>query len=516
MSKLNLDRDKVDQCRELAETIVHPIQKYIDFHSTVSIERSVLRLFGLTDSFETAEGSVVPLANLVVDKLDRNRLSIGIAPWIAAAKFKYPDFKLKDIAVAVAKGSLNLNELPEPNPDAVARSLQPLVNNAMKDLERTRHLKEDKRARYDRVFPPFRSVVVSTGNIDEDIKCAVDSAKNGADVINFVRSSEEALRDSLSGGLKNHASIVNDTQENFRKIRKALDNVSEEFNRYIRLCHDSGGLCMPEIAVIGAAEDVDFLLNDSLKGIVFHDVNMKRSFVDQNFARMVLSKAGIVINTEENHYVNETDAYHHHHQVLASQFLNEQLGKNAGLREEQIGLGHAFEMDPKVEDSFIYELAMAQLVRDIFNRHPIKFMPPTQKSSDAVQSQVMDVLFSLCSSATDQQIHLLARPVADLNNPNAPYAGLKNANLVFNAAASLYDEIQYNPNGKLVRRARSILDTTHAFLEQIKTVGLMEALEKGSFAGTPRTRDTGHGLDGIFQRSRRYYNPFMKKLASAR
>ena len=31
-----------------------------------------------------------------------------------------------------------------------------------------------------------------------------------------------------------------------------------------------------------------------------------------------------------------------------------------------MGLGHAFEIDPPIEDGFLFELAQAQMVREIF------------------------------------------------------------------------------------------------------------------------------------------------------
>ena len=38
--------------------------------------------------------------------------------------------------------------------------------------------------------------------------------------------------------------------------------------------------------------------------------------------------------------------------------------------------GHAFEMDPAVENTFLYELAQAQMAREIFPNAPLKYMPP--------------------------------------------------------------------------------------------------------------------------------------------
>lgn len=516
MAKLNLDRDKVDRCRELAESIVHPIQKYIDLHSTVSIERSVLRLLGLSESVKNKDGDLYPLANLVLNRVDKGLLSEGIAPLIAAAKIRHPRLSFLELCQKVADGEINLNELPEPSLDEINKALAPGMNEALKKLDYTRRLKEEKRNRYSPVWPPLRYVIVATGNIHEDVKQAVIAARHGADVVAVIRSTAQSLLDFVPHG----ATTVGfggtyATQENFKIMRQALDQASDEVGRYIRLCNYSSGLCMSEIAVMGAFEHLDYLLNDSMYGILFRDINMKRTFVDQYFSRLVISRAGIVINTGEDNYLTTADAYQNHHQVLASQFINEQFAKNAGLREEQIGLGHAFEMDPKIEDSLIYEIAMAQLVRDIFPRHPIKYMPPTRHmTGDIFYSHVLDAMFNIVGVATNQQIQLLGMPTEAIHNPflHDRFLSLKAANYIFNSAGSLYDEIQFNSNGKLVRRARSILDSTLLYLEKIKSIGLMEAIEQSFFANMSRSRDGGKGLEGVFQKSRKYYNPFLKKL----
>ena len=88
---------------------------------------------------------------------------------------------------------------------------------------------------------------------------------------------------------------------------------------------------------------------------------------------------------------------------------------------------------------------------------------------------------------------------------------LKNANYIFNAANSLSDEIQFNSNGKIMRRARSVLDTTQKYLSKIREVGLFDSIEQGLFANMPRAKDGGKGYDGVFEKSRRYYNPFSDK-----
>ena len=97
---------------------------------------------------------------------------------------------------------------------------------------------------------------------------------------------------------------------------------------------------------------------------------MQRTLVDQSFSRAINAYAGVVINTGEDNYLTTADAVEEAHTVLASQFLNEAFALRAGLPEEQQGLGHAFEIDPDVENGFLYELAQAEMAREIFPKRP--------------------------------------------------------------------------------------------------------------------------------------------------
>ena len=108
------------------------------------------------------------------------------------------------------------------------------------------------------------------------------------------------------------------------------------------------------------------MLNDSMYGILFRDINPIRTFVDQRFSRQVHARAGIIINTGEDNYLTTADAVEAAHTVTVSQLLNEYFAKEAGLADWQLGLGHAFEINPEVPDSFRMELAHALLARELF------------------------------------------------------------------------------------------------------------------------------------------------------
>ncbi len=512
MAKLNLDRDVIDDCRELAENVVHPVLVYVNRHSTVAIERSVLRLLGFEGAYEVEPGMPYPQANLIVDKLSKQHLKDGVATIIAGVKRQFPKLPQSQITEKIMKDEVNLDDAADISPDQARSILRPWIDGAIRHIDKTRYHKEEMRHKLGSTGTPLKYVIVATGNIHEDVEHARSAALQGADIIAVIRSTAQSLLDYVPHGATTEGfGGTFATQENFRIMRKALDDVSHELGRYVRLCNYSSGLCMPEIAVMGAVEGLDYLLNDAMYGILFRDINMKRTLIDQHFSRIVIARAGIVINTGEDNYLTTADAFHNHHQVLASQFINESLGKHAGLRDEQLGLGHAMEMDPWIEDSITLEIAMAQLVREIFPRCPIKFMPPTRHmQGDIFFSHTYDALFNLVGSLTGQSIQLLGMATESNHNPHMQdrFWAIKSANYIFNGSRSLADEVQFAPNGKIMRQARQIVDRTNKMLKRIGDISLFDAIEAGMFAEMPRAKDGGKGYDGIFEKSRRYFNPF--------
>jgi len=505
--KLNLDRDKIDRCRDLAGSIASPVQKYIDRHSTISTERAVLRIFGIEEAHME-----MPHVNLIVDRLGRDRLRGGIAWWFGRA-LVHTGFDVKILAEKLATDRIKLEDIPDVPADKVRQAALKLAGDGIKRLDDARQARERRHEKLGEPPSPLKYLIVATGNIYDDCAQAVSAVECGADIIAVIRSTAQSLLDYVPDGITTEGfGGTYATQANFRIMRDALDRVSEKAGRYVRLVNYSSGLCMSEIAAMAAFERLDVLLNDSMYGILFRDINMKRTFVDQYFSRLICARAGIMINTGEDNYLTTTDAYRNAHHVFASQFINEQFALNAKLPPELLGLGHAFEMDPAMEDGFLYELAQAQLVREIFPRAPIKYMPPTKHmTGDIFFGNVMDTMFNLSAVITEQSIQLLGIPTEAMHNPHLQdrFWSLKNANYIFNNARSIGDEITFNPNGKIARRAQTVLENTHRYLKKIETTGLMKAISLGMFADIERDENGGNGLEGVFQKDRNYFNPVL-------
>jgi len=268
---------------------------------------------------------------------------------------------------------------------------------------------------------------------------------------------------------------------------------------------------MPEIAALGAMERLDMMLNDALYGILFRDINMIRTMVDQYFSRIILGYAGIIINTGEDNYLTTADAYEQGYTVISSQLINEQLALLAGIPEEQMGLGHAFEMDPSMENGFLYELAQAQLSREIFPKAPLKYMPPTRfMTGNIFRGLVQDALFNVVGIWTKQGIQLLGMMTEAIHTPflSDRYIAIDTAKYIFNNMKNIGDEITFKENGIIQKRAEEVLNQAIDLLEKMRDDGLFRSLEKGVFGNTKRPMKGGKGLDGVFEKGKYYYNPF--------
>lgn len=201
------------------------------------------------------------------------------------------------------------------------------------------------------------------------------------------------------------------------------------------------------------------------------------------------------------------------HTVLASDLINEQLALLAGLPEEQMGLGHAFEMDPELENGFLLELAQAQMIREIFPRATLKYMPPTKfMTGNIFRGHIQDALFNMVGIWTSQGIQLLGMPTEAIHTPfmSDRYLSIENARYIFNNMRNIGDEIEYKKDGIIRKRAAEVLDKAIALLKEMETEGLFTALEKGIFADVKRPRNGGKGLDGVTEKGGNYYNPFVK------
>jgi len=512
MHPLPIDDAVVDECRALAGDIAAGVQRFIDAHTTVSIERTVLRAYGI----DGADAEGVPLVNTCVDRyLAAGRIGHGIAWWLGRALARGAASP-QEAAETLAYGGDADDGTGGPSKAEVLAALAPHTAAAISRIDQARDKRAADRTRLGTGPRPWKYVIVATGNIYDDADQARAAAQAGADIIAVIRSTAQSLIDYVPYGATTEGfGGTWATQENFKIVRRALDDEQEKLGRYLMQVNYSSGLCMPEIALLGAVERLDMLLNDAMYGILFRDINPKRTLCDQYFSRRVIGRAGIIINTGEDNYLTTADAVDKAHTVMASQFINEAFARRAGLPDELMGLGHAFEIDKSIEDSFLMEIAQAQLVRQIFPRHPIKWMPATKhKSGDIFWSHRVDGLYDLVGVATEQSIELLGMMTESIHTPllQDRFAALKGADYVFNAARHLSDEIIWNPNGRVVARAKQVLGEARDLLREVKGEGMFSAVARGAFADVKRPETGGRGLGGVVEKDGNYVNPILDAL----
>jgi beta-lysine 5,6-aminomutase alpha subunit len=517
--RLDLDPVAVRKARGMARQAGRPIVRLAKRHTTVSVERATLRLAGLTGA--DTEGT--PWVNRLLDAVRGDvGLEHGVATpaWHAMLRDDIDDLAV--LAQKAAVGAVRF-EMPEgPAARRAQRAARRQVGAGIRRIDARRRERERLIRRWgDPRQKPWIYLIVASGDIYEDIPQAQAAAREGADIIAVIRSTGQSLLDFVpEGPTREGFAGTYATQDNFRLMRAALDETSAELRRYVRLTNYASGLCMPEIASLAGLERLDMMLNDSMYGILFRDINPIRTFVDQRFSRQVHARAGIIINTGEDNYLTTADAVEAAHTVTVSQLLNEYFAKEAGLEDWQLGLGHAFEIDPSLPDSFRLELAHALLARHLFPKAPLKWMPPTRHmTGDVFRGYLLDAFFNLAGVMSDQDILLVGMMTEAVVTPwlSDRDLAVQNVKYVVNAAGRLAEDFTPRPDGFIAKRAGQVLAESIELLEQILNHenGLLDAIADGTFGLMKRPADAGKGLEGVAEKAPDYYNPATELLEAS-
>jgi beta-lysine 5,6-aminomutase alpha subunit len=519
-ARLGLDPATVRTARRLAGEITAPVIDLARTHTTVSVERAQLRLAGLAG----ADAERIPWVNRLTDEV---RAQVGLEHGVALPVFDAlrtgglgaDPTGLSVLAAKAAAGGVTFR-LPSGRDARAARALaRRRVGGGIARIDKRRRERERLVARLgDPPRTPWIYLIVATGDIYEDIPQAQNAARAGADVIAVIRSTGQSLLDYVpEGATREGYAGTYATQENFRLMRAALDEVGRELGRYVRLTNYASGLCMPEIAALAGLERLDMMLNDSMYGILFRDINPVRTFVDQRFSRQIHARAGIIINTGEDNYLTTADAVDAAHTVTVSQLLNEAFAREAGLADWQLGLGHAFEIDPDLPESFRLELAHALLARELFPDAPLKWMPPTKHmTGDVFRGYLLDGFFNLAGMLTGQSILLVGMMTEAVVTPwlSDRDLALQNIRYVRNAAGNLAEDFHPAPDGFIATRGRRVLVEAVALLEAMSGDGLLEAIGTGTFGLMRRPADAGKGRDGVIGKAPDHYDPATEILAA--
>ena len=148
-------------------------------------------------------------------------------------------------------------------------------------------------------------------------------------------------------------------------------------------------------------------------------------------------------------------------------------------------------------NGFLYELAQAQMTREIFPKAPLKYMPPTKfMTGNIFRGHIQDALFNMVGIWTSQGIQLLGMPTEAIHTPfmSDRYLSIENARYIFNNMKNIGDEVEFKEGGLIRKRAKEVLDKATALLERLEKRALLGARE-GNLRRhqTPHERRQGSG-----------------------
>ncbi len=515
MSKLNLDRDKTDLVKKTADQITSVVLKNVERYTSPGVERAVLRFLGvegpaLKKKPADLQGEAYPLVNELIELIGWENLTLGAGYWLGLAALHHPQLTATQLARKIVSGEILLQNLEKAPIEKIHQAAQNLAKPAIQKL-REANEKKKKRPDWAKMRESLRYLAIGTGNLQEDIWQAQAAVEIGADIIAMMRSSGQSLLDYVPEGETLSGNSGTDAnQSNLQKMRQALDQSEKKLKRRVGLTFEISGLCAPELAMIAALEGADYLVSDTVYPVLLRDINMKRSFVDQHFARRIAALSEIGLQVGEDSAMASLEPHKHWYQELVIHFIEHSLARRAGLSESAITLTHAFEIAPSIEDFVLLECSQAQLIRELFPKSLTKFMPPTQnKSEDVFLAYLYDGLFNLLSRLTQQNIQVMGMHSSAILRSSIQdfYFSFKNTNYLSHGAKSIGDELEFQANGKIARNARQILDDALKLLKKITERGLLISLSEGAFAGLRRSLDGGVGGETVIEKHKDYYSP---------
>jgi beta-lysine 5,6-aminomutase alpha subunit len=467
--KLNLDWDKVAGCRNAAAKVVKAVQKYVDRHSSLSIESASLCVLGVEHFPERK-----PIANLVITKIDINRMRRGACYWFGCALL-CTGLRPDDLGYKIATGHISMADVPEAPFEKVRDVLFKYAAAGIKRIDEACRKREEYASRFELMRRP-PPLLLAVAEKSHDAKWM--TAGEMPDII--LTSDYQRILPSIEG-LKNQSQ----SQKKFAvKI---------------------GGLESPKEALESILFGVDIISYDVFEDVLKLNINPKRAFVDAHWVKKLCARSKTTLYSECAQ-IRPLDAYRDAHQVVVCQLLAEEMAEQAGLAPELIAVGHGFDVNPLMEDAFIHELARAALMRELYARNQTFYLAPKSRPEKDIDTLRNLDLFYAAAMITEQSVvsHNHAAHLPDV---------LKSAALAAQNMRTLGDEIQFNPNGKIARRARTIIENALKSLVKLEHTGLWEALLKGQL-GAKTEIEKEAGLDGIFQKERNYYNPVEEMLST--
>lgn len=465
--KLNLDWDRVASCRNAAARVIKSVQKYVERHSSLSIESASLCALGVEQFPERK-----PLAGLVITKIDKDRMRRGACYWFGCALLS-TGLSPRDLGYKVATGHVSMAEVAEAPFEKVKEVLLKHAAEGIKKLDEACWRRQEYSSRFETIRRP-PPLLLATADRSHDTKWMV--AGEMPDII-------------LTG--------------DYHRLMPSIEDVKKRGQTQKSFAIKIEGLESPKEALESILSGADIIAHDVFEEVLKLNINPKRAFVDAHWVKRLCARSRTTLYSECAQ-IRSLDAYRDAHQVVVCQLLAEEMAEQADVSPELIAVGHGFDVNPSMEDAFIHELARAALMRELYARNQTFYLSPKSRPEKNIDVLRNLDLFYAAAMITEQSI-VSHNHVAHL--PDV----LKSAALTTQNMRTLGDEIQFNPNGKIARRAHIIIENALKSLVKLEHTGLWEALSKGQL-GMKTEHEKEIGLDGVFQKERNYYNPVEEML----
>ena len=218
-SKLNLDLNVVEKARQYAKDIAADTQRFIEKHTSVTIERTCARLLGI----DGIDNNGVPLPNAIVENIKTaNGLSLGLSVYLGNAIIQTGKTP-QQIAEAVSKNELDITKLEMADMFEIKAKIDEIAIQTVEKIKNNRRNRNKYLEKFGDKKGPYLYVIVATGNIYEDITQAKAAAKQGADIIAVIRTTGQSLLDYVPYGATTEGfGGTYATQENFRLMRSLV------------------------------------------------------------------------------------------------------------------------------------------------------------------------------------------------------------------------------------------------------------------------------------------------------
>ncbi|GEM_PF-4433045 len=490
--RLTLDRDQVDRCRRAARAIALHLRRFVVEHTSDAIERSVLRAMGV-------EGFVKerPLTEIVLEKIGKDRVREGAAYWLGAVMVA------RECDALTAAQWLAQHELPQPS-DAknlphgeIRRVTREAFAQFPKRVEAARSVKQraPQTPAERSVAGPQIMAAICTGQMEYDVRALHDAAKQVSAVV--VRSPLPLNDNALVGKGKGW-------RVRYRVI-ESLEKISEAAGASLDVAWSGLHLQGPEQAVAFATTGLSAFEYDAFTMTHVGGVHFKRALVDQQWIFHLLGKIHAQAMVSCDRWREPLDCYSQGHELVMGQMLIEALGASAGLPRESMIARHGrvtlHGESATRPDALLCELAFVEMVREIFPQVPLALQ--IEAHGDAASVSISTALAILCDVATA----VVAWP-DDEKNTAAHYQATRAAmQQLTSILGSVVDDLSFEHNGKISRRAHTMLERMEKSFELVERRDLLNLVEPAEQLGLFAIADRGVGQDGVYLKHKYYWNP---------